>query len=101
MLQPLDGPSDQTTLTVTSATVQEAKVGGSPLDERKVITLYPDQKIYVYWGDGTGTPSAVTVAADGIELAKKQLSTIEAASTQSVYILAVSATADVKVVERA
>ena len=102
MLQPLDGPAAQTTLTVTSSTVQEAKVGGSALEERKVITLQADQKFYVYFGDLTvGTPSSGTVSSDGIEIAKNAIATFEASTNQPVYLLAVSSTADIKVSERA
>jgi hypothetical protein len=101
MLAPLDGPSLQTTITVDSSTVQEIKVGGTALLERKVITLIPEQKVYLYFGGDAGVPSSVTVAADGIVLFRNQLITIEATDSQLVYILAVSTTADVKVAERA
>ena len=101
MLQPLDGPASQTTLTVTSASVAEVKVGGSALVERKVVTLYPDEKIYIYFGDGISTPTVSNLQNDGIQLAKRQLVTLEAADTQFLYTLAVSTTSNVKVVERA
>lgn len=101
MLQPLDGPATQDTLTLTSATVQEARVGGSAFSERKVVTLQADQKFYVYFGDGTSTPSAATVAADGIEIAKSAIASFEASDKQPLFVLAVSTTANLKVVERA
>lgn len=101
MIQPLDGPSAQTTLSVTSSTVQEAKVGGSALTERKVITLQGDQKFYVYFGDGSSTPSAGTVSANGIEIAKSAIATFEASDRQPIFVLAESTTVNLKVAERA
>lgn len=100
-LSPLDGPSAQLALSVTSSVVQEAKAGGSALSERKVITLQPTQNIYVYFGDGITTPNAATVSTNGIKHFKDQLNTYEASNTQPVFILAVSSTASVIVVERA
>jgi len=101
MLQPLDGPAVQTTLTIDTVTVTEAIASGSPLDERKVVTLQGDGRFYVYFGDGSGTPSAATVAADGITVFRNQVSSFEATNQQFIFILAVTGTVDVKVVERA
>lgn len=98
---PLDGPSAQTTLTVDTTTVQEAIAGGSPLAERKVVTVQGDGRFYVYFGDGTGAPSAATVSSDGIRLFSNQVSSFEATNQQAIYLLAVSGTVDVKVIERA
>lgn len=103
MLQPLDGPSLQTTLTVNTSTVQEAKVGGSALSYRKVVTLQPTSgKIYVYFGDDTSSaPNAATVIADGLVIYKNAKESFEAGQKQPVYILAESGSVTVKVVERA
>lgn len=101
MLQPLDGPSAQAVLTVTSSIVQEAKAGLSTLEERKVVTLQGDQKFYVYFGDGGAAPSAVTVSSQGIEIAKSAIATLEASTPQKLYLLAVSTTANIRVAERA
>lgn len=102
MLQPLDGPSDQTSVSVDTITVVEAKVGGSPLAERKVVTLQPtDGKIRVYFGDGGAAPSAATVASDGLLQFKNAKESYEASDSQSVYILAETGTVNVIVVERA
>lgn len=101
-IRALDGPSVQGSVTVTSATVQEAKVGGSALLKRKALTLRADQKIYVYFGDDSASaPNAATVSSDGVQLFKNELVTFEAGEKQPVYLLAVSSTASVKVVERA
>lgn len=101
MFQPLDGPSKQGTITVDTVTVKELKIGASALDERKVITLQPAGKIRVYFGDGTGTPSAATIAADGIVHFKNQKESYEASETQPVFILSELGSTDVVVVERA
>lgn len=103
MLQPLDGPSSQTTLTVNTSTVQEAKVGGSALESRKVVTLQPTSgKIYVYFGDDTASaPNAATVIANGLVIFKNAKESFEAGQKQPVYILAVTGSVTVKVVERA
>lgn len=89
MLQPLDGPSVQDTIAVT--TEVEAKVGASAFDERKVVTLQPDGKLYVTFESGQ----------PGFTLAKNGIYTFEAASSQPVYISAVSGTVNVIVAERA
>jgi len=102
MLQPLDGPSAQGTLSsVGTVTVVEAKVGGSPLEERKVVTLQGDAKFYVYFGDGSSTPSAATVTSDGITVFKDQVTSFEASASQPLFVLALSGTVDIKIIERA
>lgn len=100
MLQPLDGPSLQTTLSVGTGAVVEAKVGGSVMEGRKVLTLYSDKKFYVYWGDGTTTPSVSDLQDDGILFPKKSPITIEATDSQPVFLLSDSGTADIQTVER-
>ena len=101
MLQPLDGPSSQEIKAVTSGTVFEAKIGASPLPERKVLTIQADQKYYVYFGDGSGAPSVATVQAHGFEIEKSIMLSLEASASQEVYLLAVSATANIRIAERA
>ena len=101
MYQPLDGPSLQNSVSVDSTTVQKLP-SGSELTERKVITIQPlDGKIWVYFGDGSTTPSAATVAADGFEHGKKAIQTYEASDSQPIFILAQSGTVDVRYAERA
>jgi len=103
MLQPLDGPAAQTTLSANTTVVQEIKVGGSPLSARKVITVQPTSgRVYVYFGDDTASaPSAGTVSSNGIVVFKNAKETFEAGEKQPVYVLAVSGTVSVKIVERA
>ena len=101
-LLPLDGPSLQGVLSVGTVTVVEAKIGTGDLDERKVVTLQPlTGKIYLYFGFDTIVPSAATVAANGMVVFKNSKESYEASNTQKVYILAVSGTVNVAVIERA
>jgi predicted methyltransferase len=101
MIEPLDGPSAQLKVSVGTVTVVEVKVGGSPLTERKAITLQPEGKIYVYFGDGVTTPAAATVSANGLIHQKDAKETYEAGEKQKVYMLSVSGTVNVVIVERA
>lgn len=100
MFQPLDGPAAHDTISVGTGAVVEAKIGASSLEERKVLTIQPTDKLYIYWGDGSGIPSVGTVSADGITLFKNGVYTFEASRSQPIYMLSVSGTIDVKVVER-
>lgn len=101
MFQPLDGPSKQIKLVgVGIATPIEVKVGASALTERAVITLQPNGKMKVYFGDGS-TPSAATVLANGLDHFKNAKETYEAGEKQQVWILAETGTINVVVVERA
>jgi hypothetical protein len=101
MILPLDGPSAHATLSVNATTVQEVKAGASALEERKVITIQPANKIYIYFGDGISAPSSATVIANGMTLFKDALMSFEATYMQPVYILSVSGTVSVKIAERA
>jgi hypothetical protein len=102
MYQPLDGPSAQIKLTaVDTVTPVEVKVGASALSERAVITMQPNGNMKVYFADGTTVPDAATVAANGLDHFKSAKETYEAGEKQKVYVLAVSGTIDVVIVERA
>lgn len=101
MFQPLDGPSAQAKLTaVGTVTPVEVKTGMTPLSDRQVITMQPTGKMKVYFGNGT-IPSAATVQADGLTHSKNAKETYEAGEKQQVFVLAVSGTIDVVIVERA
>lgn len=101
MFQPLDGPSTQIKLTsVGTVTPVEVKVGGAPLSDRQVITMQPSGNMKVYFGSGT-VPSAATVLANGLDHFKNTKETYEAGDKQQVYVLAVTGTIDVVIVERA
>lgn len=101
-LQPLDGPSLQTTLSgVNTSVVTEVKVGSDPFDERKVVSMQGDSKFYVYFGDGDTIPSSGDISTDGITVFKNQFVTFEASCQQRIYVLAVTGTVDIKIIERA
>jgi hypothetical protein len=92
MYQPVDGPNVYGTISV-STTAVELKIGGSALDERKVIIIQPlENRIYV------GYDSSVTTA-NGIELSKRQIMTLESSANITVYAIADSGTIDVRVQE--
>lgn len=102
MFEPLDGPSGQLKVSVTAVTVVEAKIGVSRYTDRKVVTLQADKDIYVYFGDtGLGVPNAATVSGNGLILYKNSKESYEAGEKQPLYILSVSGTANVTIVERA
>lgn len=102
MLEPLDGPSAQATLSVTTGAVSEVRAGGSSLIDRKVVTLQPlDGRVYLYFGDGTGAPSVATVTNNGILLFNRAKESFEASTMQDLWVVAVNSTTDLRVVERA
>lgn len=101
MFQPLDGPSKQTKLSVTTSTPVEVKVGSSPLAERKAITMQPDGNMKVYFADEGETPSAATVLNNGFNHFKNTKETYEASDEQVIFILSASGTIDVVIAERA
>ena len=102
MLQPLDGPSKQDAISIDDITVIEVKIDASPLDERKVITLQPNGKIRVFFGDGSSVPNAATVLAKGFLHYKNAVRSYEASDSQTVYMIAETGGAtEVIVAERA
>ena len=101
MLLPLDGPSKQDTLSVTTLSVVEVKADTTALSERKVVTIQGDGKFYLYFNDGGSAPSVSDLQNDGLLLFKNVLYTYEATDTQALYVLSVSGTVNLKVVERA
>jgi hypothetical protein len=101
MLQPLDGPSKQYTLTVDNTAVKEI-ISGSPLEERKVITIQAEGRIRIYFGDGENTPNITTVLDDGLIHFKWGKESYEASTAQAVFIAGETATlVKVYIVERA
>ena len=102
MFQPLDGPAVHGTITLTTSTVQLFKVGGSPLTDRNVITIQPqDGAVRLYFGDGIATPSAATVLAQGFLLGKNNLYSFEASDKQQVWLLSNSGSVIINIAERA
>lgn len=102
MFKALNGPAKHYIIaSLGTATPLEIKDGANPaFSDRKVITLQPNDKIYVYFADEGETPNAATVSTNGFEQPKKAIHTYEASNAQSVWILSVSGTIDVKVAER-
>ena len=101
MLLPLDGPAKQFALNPTSTVVVEVK-DTTVLSERKVVTIMlTDGKIYVFFGDGTNTPSANDVQTKGFPHQKGALRSYEASDTQPLWIIADTGTVNVRVAERA
>ncbi len=102
-LLPLDGPAKQAVLTIDNVTVVEVKIDASAMSDRKVITLQPDGKIRVYFGDaGASAPSAATMLTDGFVHNKDTIRSYEAGGVQPVYILSdTGGSVDVVVAERA
>jgi len=103
MLQPLDGPSLQYKVSVTTGVVRkiEQVIGNGALEDRKVITIQPlDGRIQVYFGDQTA-PTAGVVSSDGFVQYKRSIQSYEASASQDVYIVASSGTVDVVISERA
>ena len=93
MLLPLDGPSIENEIDVS--TIVEIKVNALPFEERKVITFQPQDGKVRY-----GFTNSIT-STQGFLVYKSQVVTIEASSTQSVYIVSLTGTVKVYISERA
>ena len=101
MLQPLDGPSKQFSVTITDSTPVEVKAGVSVFSERKVITLQSNGKFYVYFADEGEIPNATTVSDNGFIQYKDAKESYEASGSQAVFVLALTGTVDIRGAERA
>lgn len=101
MFLPLDGPATQDNITVTTASVVEVKSGALALSERKVITFQPlDGDVYMYFGDGSSTPSTSDVVNNGFKFFRNGLYTIEASESQQVFAVGVTTNVDLRFAER-
>lgn len=108
MLQPLDGPAIQGKLTsVTSTTPVQAKVGASAYEDRKVLTLQSSKqdsnygKFYVYFANEGETPINTDVSTKGFIQDINSIHSYEASSSQTVWLMAVTGTIDIRIAERA
>lgn len=91
MYLPINGPSVYSAVSVTTSAA-EVKVGGSALDERKVIVIQPTNgTIYL------GFDSSVT-SSNGLVLKKAQTLILEAGDSQPIFAIAAS-TVDVRIWE--
>ena len=93
MLLPLDGPAVYGATSVTD-TPQEVKVGGSVLEERKVVTIQPTDGV-IYYGY-----SNLVNDVSGTKIFKGQWLQLEASDKLPVWIVAASGdTVDVRISE--
>jgi len=107
MLQPLDGPSKSGKLSaVTATTPVEVKAGASAFNGRKVVTLQNSKEdtnrgsFYVYFADEGETPTQANVEDNGFVQEKNVKESYEASSSQTVWVMAVSGTVDIRFAER-
>ena len=90
---PINGPGDQTNLAVSTTPV-EVKVGGSPLDQRTIVTIQPiDGDIWF------GYNSSTLTSTTGTKIFKGQYFPLEASDQLPVFIVANSGTVDVRITE--
>jgi hypothetical protein len=105
MLEALDGPAKQYTLSITDgAVVEVVKPTEDAFPERKVVTMQATTgsgKFRIFWGDGSSTPSVGDVQTDGILQFKFVLRSYEATAQQPLYIISESGNITVHIVERA
>lgn len=94
MFIPLDGPTVEDSISVGTTAV-ELKVGASAFEERKVITFQPQGGRIRY-----GFTNGITTS-EGFIAFNNQVITLEAAGSQSVWVIAESGTVDVYFAERA
>lgn len=95
MYFPVDGPAVYKQLTVTNTAVQ-AIVGGSPLEERKVVQIQAIDGEVWYGYDNTVTD------AKGFKIFRGQTVFVEAGSSLPVYLIASSGdSVDVRIAELA
>jgi hypothetical protein len=87
------GTGTQAALTVGTSAV-EVKVGGSPLSNRKLVTLYNNSNTTIYWGFTSGVTTST-----GTPIFKNQLYTWIAGSSQSIYVIAGSAGNNTRITE--
>jgi hypothetical protein len=89
----ITGAGSQAALSIgTSAT--EAKVGGSALTNRKLLTVFNNSNSTVYWGR-----SAAVTTSNGTPIFKQQLMTFDFAADAPLYLIAGSAGNDVRITE--
>lgn len=92
MLLPLDGPAVYSDIDV-STTAVEVKVGGSALEERKVVTIQPiDGDIYY------GYDNSVTTST-GTKIYQGQFFPFEASPDLQIWVIAASGTIDCRITE--
>ena len=81
---------------IVGTTAVELKVGGSPLANRVLATLYNDSSNTVYWGYTNGVTTA-----NGTPIEKKQFVVWDIGPNTSVYLIASSAGNNTRITESA
>lgn len=89
----VDGAGVEGAITVGTTAV-EAKVGGSALTGRKVLTIYNNGTALIYWGRTAGVTTA-----SGTILHKKQMIILAFTESAPVYLIAGSAGHNVRITE--
>ena len=92
MLQPLDGPGINGNISVTT-TPSEARVGGTTLEDRAVITVQPIDGV-IYYGYDNSVSST-----NGTKIFKGQIIPFEAGPELPIFLVAESGTVDVRITE--
>lgn len=103
MMQPLDGPAIQFILTSVSDTIPvKAQASQSvAFSERQVVTLQStDGNFYVYFADSGEIPSANDVSTKGFTHPKTAIRSYEAGPLQTIYVMSVNNTINIRGAER-
>lgn len=91
MYQPCDGPAVYKNLSVSTAT--EVRVGATPLQERKLVTVQPIDGDVYFGYDNSVTTSTGTLIYQGT------VYPIEVSDKLPVYVIAATGTVDVRITE--
>lgn len=89
------GTGTQGAITVTTSVI-EAKVGGSRLSNRKLLTVYNNGNNTIYWGYTSGVTSS-----NGTPIVKNQQAVWDIGDDQAIYLIAGSGSNNVRVTEGA
>jgi hypothetical protein len=89
----ITGTGTQGALTVGTSAV-EAKVGGSALTDRKLLTIFNNSGTTIYWGRTSGVTTS-----SGTPIYEKQFFTFDFAADAPVYLIAGTAGNNVRITE--
>lgn len=90
-----EGTGVQAAITV-STTAIEAKVGASPLSNRKLLTVYNNSNQTIYWGFTSGV-----LTTTGTPIVKGQQASWDVGDNQSIFLIASTGSNDVRITEGA
>jgi hypothetical protein len=91
----ITGAGVQGALSVGTSAV-EAKVGGSALANRKLLTIFNNSNSTIYFGRTSGVTTS-----NGTAIFKQQMITMQFDSTAAIYLIAGTAGNDVRITESA